>query len=200
MNLRVYGAVSALAVSLVSAMAQSVSIGPFYGYRFGGEFEDPASGENLRIKDNPSIGVYLDVEVDDSGLKFEFLYSYQDTSVDLSSITPFGENDLDIHVFQFGGVQELYDGRFRPYVAGYVGASYFDMPGVGSDLRFSFTVAGGANYYLTPRLGLRLDVRGIGTVVESNGGFVCANGGCVVAYSGDVLWQGEATGSVFFTF
>jgi hypothetical protein len=74
------------------------------------------------------------------------------------------------------------------------------MPGLGDDLRFSFTLAVGANYYLTKNLGLRLDVRGFGIVTESEGGFICADGGCAVSYASDVVWQGEATASVFLSF
>jgi len=193
----------ALALALTSAspaVAQRISAGPFYGYRFGGEFENGLTGETYRIRENPSYGVFLDFDPGDTGLKLELLYSFQDTSVDFDQTVQPGRQDLDVHVFQIGGLQELYEGRFRPFVGGYVGATWFDLPGLGNDLRFSFTLAAGANYYFTRNLGLRFDVRGFGTVVESSGGFVCADGGCLVAFGGDVLWQGEATASLFFSF
>jgi hypothetical protein len=44
------------------------------------------------------------------------------------------------------------------------------------------------------------DVRGFGIVTESEGGFFCADGGCAVSYASDVVWQGEATASVFLSF
>src|SRR5690606_37792755 len=101
-----------------------LSFGPFYGYRFGGELENTATGESLRIAENPSYGVYLDIDPADSGLRFELLYSVQETEVDLHDLTEPGLRDLDVHVFQVGGLQELWDGRFRPYIAGYVGATW----------------------------------------------------------------------------
>ncbi len=201
MNSRVIGVLAAVfLLTPASASAQQLSFGPFYGYRFGGELENTATGESLRIKENPSYGVYLDIDPADSGLRFELLYSVQETEVDLHDLTEPGLRDLDVHVFQVGGLQELWDGRFRPYIAGYVGATWFDLHGLDDDLRFSFTIAAGANYYLTKNLGVRLDVRGFGTVVESSGGLICADGGCVVNYRGDVMWQGEASASVFLAF
>ncbi len=187
-------------LSLASAQAQKFSAGPFYGYRFGGELENSTTSETLKIKDNPSFGIFLDYDPTDSGLKLELLYSRQQTELDLSSVAAPSDQELDVHVFQIGGLQELYDGKFRPFVGGYLGATWFDLPGIGDDLRFSFTVAVGANYYLTKNLGLRIDLRGFGTVVENDTGFICVNGGCVVNFSGDMLWQGEATASVFFAF
>lgn len=191
----------AIALAFVSsARAQKITAGPFYGYRFGGDFSNGATGQEYKIKDNPSYGVYLNIDPRDSGLKLEFLYSYQHTSVDLNDFAPPTNSRLNVHEFQVGGLQELYDGKFRPYIAGYVGATWFDMPDFGNDVRFSFTFGIGANYYLTKNLGLRLDARAFGTLVESSGGFICADGGCAVSYSGDLLWQGEATASVFLTF
>lgn len=187
-------------LSIGTTQAQRFSAGPFYGYRFGGEFEVAATGESVEIKDNPSYGIYLDFDPGDTGLKIELLYSVQQTELNLASLGGSPDQDLDIHVFQIGGLQEIYDGKFRPYLAGYIGATWFDVAGREDDLRFSFTAAVGANYYLTKNLGLRLDLRGIGTVVDGDGGFICANGGCLVNFSGDVLWQGEVTASIFLAF
>lgn len=189
-----------LTFSLGTLHAQRFSAGPFYGYRIGGEFENSATGESLDIEENPSYGVFFDIDPTDSGLRLELLYSLQKTELDLTSVSGSSDQDLDVHVFQVGGLQELYDGKFRPYVAGYIGATWFDLAGVDDDLRFSFTVGVGANYYFTENFGLRVDVRGIGTVVESEGGFICVNGACVVNFAGDVLWQGEATASLFLAF
>jgi len=200
MKFRSCGLIAIFACPLLSVHAQQFSAGPFYGYRFGGEFENQSTGDTYKIKENPSYGVFLDIDPRDTGSRLELLYSFQHTAVDLGDSPATGDRDLDVHVFQIGGLRELYDGKLRPYVGGYVGATWFNMPDIGDDLRFSFTIAVGANYYLTKNLGLRLDIRGFGTVVESNGGFICANGGCIVGYSGDLLWQGEASASIFLAF
>lgn len=197
---RVIAVLSLTLLSLGSVQAQRFSVGPFYGYRFGGDVESTATGESLKIQDNPSYGIFLDIDPGDTGLKLELLYSRQETELDLSSVGASGDQELDVHVFQVGGLQEIYDGKFRPYVAGYLGATWFDMPNLDDDLRFSFTLAVGANYYLTDNLGLRLDLRGIGTVVDGDGGFICVNGGCVASFEGDMLWQGEVSASIFLAF
>ncbi len=197
---RIVAVFAFILLALDTVHGQKFNVGPFYGYRFGGEFENGSTGESLEIKDNPSFGIYFDIDPTDSGLKLELLYSLQQTEIDLSSVGGSDDQELDVHVFQVGGFQELYDGKFRPFIAGYVGATWFDLPGMGDDLRFSFTLAAGANYYFTKNLGVRLDMRGMGTVVDSDSGFICADGGCIVNFSGDVLWQGEVTASVFFAF
>jgi hypothetical protein len=189
-----------ITLSIGTVEAQRFSAGPFHGYRFGGEVENSATGESLDIKDNPSYGIYLDFDPSDSGLRLEQLYSRQETELDLSSLGSSGDQELNVHVFQIGGLQEIYDGRFRPFVAGYAGATWFEVPDLDDDLRFSFTVAVGANYYFTENLGLRFDLRGIGTVVDGDGGFICVNGGCVASFEGDMLWQGEVTASIFLAF
>ena len=194
---------TALGLFLLAApllQAQRFTVGPFYGYRFGGDLENAATGENFRIRDNPSYGIFFDVEPNDSGLKLELFYSFQDTSIDLDGITSPAKNGLDVHVMQIGAIQELYDGKLRPYVGGYLGATYFNLDGFGDELRFSFTLAAGVNYHITKNLGLRLDARALSTVVDGSGGFVCADGGCQVRFAGDFAWQGEVTGSLFLTF
>jgi hypothetical protein len=197
------GLVFLIATSLlcqVAVQAQPFSAGPFYGYRFGGEFKDAASDQAVQIKDNPSYGIFLDLDPRDTGLRVELLYSQQPTELNLDGLGGSPNQDLNIHVFQIGGLQEFEYGRLRPYLAGYVGATWFDLAGLEDDLRFSFTAAAGVNYYLTKNPGVRLDLRGFGTVVDGDGGFICINGGCVVNFSGDVLWQGEVTASVFLAF
>ncbi len=197
---RVIVILSLTLLSLGSAQAQRFSVGPFYGYRFGGEVENTATGDSLSIQDNPSYGVFLDIDPTDSGLKLGLYYSQQETELDLGSVGGSSDQELNVHNFQIGGMQEIYEGKFRPYVAAYLGATWFELPSLEDDLRFSFSIAVGANYYLTDNLGLRLDLRGIGTVVDGDGGFICINGGCVASFEGDMLWQGEVSASIFLAF
>lgn len=200
MKLLPAGCVAALFLPLSSVQAQKILVGPLYGYRMGGDFVNDFTGDKYKFGSNPSYGVFLDVDPRESGLRLETLYSFQDTKLDLGNATLPGDGRLRIHNFEVGGLQELYEGRFRPFVAGYVGATWFDLAHVGDDVRFSFTIGLGANYYFKKNGGLRIDARGFGTVVDGSRGFNCTDGGCGIGYSSDLLWQGEATASVFLTF
>lgn len=181
-------------------LAQRWTVSPFAGYRFGGSLENSVTGNKVTVDDNLSYGLELDFDPMDSGLKFALLYSHQDTSADVQSLVPNSKIDLDVDQIMVGAIQELYDDKFRPFVGAYIGATYMRPSGFDEALRFGFGLTVGMNYYITKHFGVRLDLRGFGTLVDNDTGFLCANGGCLVNWSGSVMWQGEVAGSIFVTF
>ncbi len=187
-------------IGIQPTLAQRWTISPFAGYRFGGSLRNTSAGNDVTVDDNMSYGIELDVDPMDSGLKFALLYSHQGTSAQVQNFLPDSRVDLDVDQIMVGAVQELYDDKFRPFVGAYVGGTYLRPSGFTDELRFGFGLTVGMNYYFTKNLGVRLDLRGFGTLVDDNTGFFCANGGCLVSWSGTVMWQGEAAGSVFVTF
>ena len=180
--------------------AQRWSASPFVGYRFGGSIENAVTGNSMSIKDHMSYGVELDIGRVRSGLSLALLYSHQSTSTDLRSVVPASKVEIDSDEMMVGVVQELYDDKFRPFVAAYAGATYVQPSGYDQELRFGFGLGVGMNYYITKHVGVRMDVRGFGTIVDKGDGFLCANGGCAAQWSETVFWQGEAAASVFVTF
>ena len=142
----------------------------------------------------------LGYDPNDSGLRLALLYSHQPTDISTESVAPGAKVALDIDDIMIGAVQELYDGKFRPFVGGYLGATHFRPDDFDNELRFAFGVGVGTNYYFTENFGLRLDLRGFGTFMGGDTGFLCVNSNCLVNWSGDIMWQGEVAGSIFISF
>ncbi len=182
--------------------AQVFEISPFYGYRFGGEVENPVTGEDYGFEDAPAYGLILNIGPEDSDKKFEMIWSRQDSSVDMQGLFGVGKVDVTIDQIQIGSSveMELENKRLRPYVTGLVGATYFDAEGHGSNTKFSLGVGGGAKYFIFPKVALRADLRCFLTVLDSSSGFIFSNGQTVVAFSGTGMWQGQVALGLYISF
>ena len=189
----ILAALGLLWVGTSGLLAQQVEIAPFYGYRFGGEVQNPLTGRTYAFQDSDAYGLVLDLPLKNSPGKLELLWSRQDSSVDLQGLAGVGRVDVTIDQIQIGGIMETGDQRFCEYVAVLVGATVYDTEDYGSDTRFSMGLGVGGKYFLTPKLALRADVRGFCTIVDASGAFISSGGSTVVAYNGTGVWQGEAT-------
>lgn len=175
-------------------------ISPFYGYRFGGQFEDYNTGTTYNLADGPAYGLILDYAPLDYRGRYELLWSHQDSSVNFNGDNGLGKVDVAVDVVQVGGDVEFGAPRLREYVSGHVGATHFASDGYGDDTRFSAGIGGGVKAFLTKHIYLRADVRGFCTVVQARGGFIYYDGVTVASFSGSTLWQGQVSAGVGFTF
>ena len=175
-------------------------ISPFYGYRFGGEVQDPGTGTKYNFKDGPAYGLILDYAPTNYYGRFELLWSRQDTSVDFHGDNGLGKVDVTIDSLQVGGELEYGSERLRGYVSAHIGATYFSSDGYGDETKFGFGIGVGGKAFLTKNLYLRADLRGLGTVTEGEGSFIYANGVTVATFSGSTLWQGQVSAGVGITF
>ncbi len=201
MRYKVLLAAGGVLLTTVGAGGQSLlEVSPFYGYRFGGGIES-VYGQDLAFQDGRAYGLSLDYSPNrDAGLKFELLWSRQDSGMNLNATGGEKHIGLTIDEFQVGGVMETEYGRLRPYVTGLVGATLFGPEGADSDVRFSISIGGGVKYFLFKNLALRADVRGYCTVVESDSAFISSGGVTVAHFSGTTLWQGEVSGGLTLAF
>jgi opacity protein-like surface antigen len=169
------------------------------GYRDGGRFEVPGSGERSNLDGDVSRAFSLGYEVD-PGNAWELLFSQQRTSLPAAGV------DVDIAYLHLGGRLEFAGHLFVPYIAGGVGATRISARGinVGSELRPSLSVAGGLEWPLTRHLALRMEARGYLTMGSGDRGLLCFSGPgdafCQLAWSGDVLGQAEVLGGMTFRF
>jgi hypothetical protein len=62
--------------------------------------------------------------------------------------------------------------------------------GLSTETRFSLSIGGGAKFFITEHLGLRLDARGIFTALNSNATVFCS-GGCAISVQSSGFMQGE---------
>jgi hypothetical protein len=179
---------------------------PFAGITFGGEFEDMTSSESLQLDDNASFGLILDIR-ESANTQWEILYSRQATRADTTDLpTSSASFDVDVHYIHGGGTYLGEGDRARPFLAATIGATHFE-PGLddfGSETFFSFSI--GAGFQLRPndRLGIRLEARAYGTVLESDTELFCRTGPveniCAIRSEGTILWQLQTLAGFVFRF
>jgi hypothetical protein len=195
-----------LLATAVPAAAQTFEIAPFAGYRFGGSFElVDDGGRNVEVKEAAAFGVSLGVGVGADG-ELEALYSRQETRLAAGGFfTSTSFFDLAVETWQLGGnylLREEED-RVRPYVGVGLGVTRLipQPDNQEHETRFSASFAAGVKAYFSRHFGLRLEVRGLVTIVESDSSFFCDSfSGCLVHTSGTELSQGEVHGGLIVRF
>ena len=181
--------------------AQKFEISPFYGYRFGGEVQNPLTGRTYGFRDSEAYGLFLDIAPrPDAPVKLELLWSRQDTSVDLQGLAGVGRVNVAVDQIQIGGSVERGGPHLREYFSLLAGATYYSPAGYESEIKFSLGLGAGVKYFLTRNLALRADLRGFCTIVDSSGGFISTGGSTVVVFSGSAVWQGQASVGVSLAF
>lgn len=176
-----------------------LELSPIVGARFGGSFETRA-GDDLDLDAGLSYGLALDFGPRESELKYELLWSRQESGIDFRGLAGLDDLDVTVDQFMFGGVYETTQGRFRENISALVGGSVITAEGSDPQAFFSVGIGLGGKYYATKNLVFRVDIRGYCNIVESEGAFISTGGTTIVFFSGDVLWQGEVSVGVAFSF
>ena len=177
----------------------------FGGYGFGGHFLTE-SGQQANLDGGNDLGIIVDFEYDASA-QWEFFYLQQDTSVDTAAITAHRRSvDTDIRFLQGGGTYRGTGEKVRGYLAGTVGLTHIDPhgPGTDSDLFWSLSIGGGAQFRAAEHLSFRLEGRLFGTFVNANTAVFCGSGletgQCLFQVRSDVLWQSHVFAGITFRF
>ena len=199
-------ALSVPAREVVADSTYRFELTPFIGYRVGGSFEDADTGESIDLDENSSYGLSFNI-AEKAHTQYEFDWSHQETSVDLTDSTGNSRKlDLDIDYFQIGGTY-LWDGKIaRPYMVATLGAAHFRSHSEvdESDTYVAFSIGGGWRLWPTRRLGLRLEGRFYGTFLGSDSKIFCSsapeNSGCLIRTDSDLLQQWEITAGGVFRF
>ena len=193
--------VACLAGPTASLHAQGIEVAPFGGYRFGGEFFELITGQQVDLSGAPAFGVTVDVPLS-GGLQIEGLYTHQHADLNVPT-PPFGTATLwrmTVDHWQAGGLQEFSDGRARPFLTGLLGLTHYAAD-TDSEIRFTLSAGGGVKLFPSPHLGFRFDGRVFATFVNGNGSFVaCGPGICLISLHVDVVWQSEFTAGVIVRF
>ena len=179
--------------------AQGLELMPFGGYRFGGDFFELATGHPADLDGSPALGLVVNVPLS-NGLQVEALVTRQRAHVPVTT-APFDPEELR-HVTvghaQVGGLQELSDGRIRPFLTGVLGLTRFASDG-NSEVRFTLGAGGGVKLFPIPQVGLRLDGRVYTTFIDADARFLaCASGRCLTSLHVDVVWQAELSAGIVF--
>jgi hypothetical protein len=111
--------------------------------------------------------------------------------------------DLSVEYYHVGGLYliEVESDRVRPFVSGSFGLTRLNPQGddLSTETQLSLALGGGAKFFITEHLGLRLDARGIFTALNSNGAVFCS-GGCAISVQSSGFIQGELNAGVVVRF
>lgn len=178
------------------------SLTPLLGYRMGGDFENNDTGAKISLDDAASVGFIINAPAevigDDSYTEWELYFSRQSAGIDKAPAGVYPSLDVDISYLLLGGSYVGPGKLVRPFLAAGIGAAHLspDGSGYGSDTVFAFGIGGGAQIFPTAKIGLRLEVRALGAVLDSDSDIFCASGpegsACAIRASGNLLWQWEA--------
>lgn len=179
---------------------------PIAGFVTGGDFEDMSGSATLAFDDSSSFGIILDIR-ESANTQWEILYSLQATEADTTGLPISGAAlDIDAHYIQGGGTY-LFDGdAARPFLSATIGASHFEpgLSGVNSETFFAFSIGTGLQIRPNHRLGIRLEARGFGSLLDSESDLFCrsdpAGAVCAIHVDGTVLWQIQAFAGLVFRF
>jgi hypothetical protein len=159
---------------------------------------------DLKFEDGPNYGFGLDVAIQ-RGVFVELNYTHNQTKVRLQRFNGFNEDlfDMNTHYFQIGAQYEFRKSpkqKAFPYTLATLGATLFDAkdPSLSDEWRFSVAFGVGGKFYLSDKIGIRLQTRLLMPLVLSGGGMWCGSGGCsagVGAWS--VVVQFDFTAGVF---
>jgi opacity protein-like surface antigen len=203
--------VRVLTISLLLAAAPSsllaagdIEITPYTGHRFGGSFELDNHYSGLDLDHSSDWGFTISRSTSDSA-RYEFLYSHQDTSL-ADTTDPNNAFGLDVHYLHLGGsvdVSPLNSERekFTPYITGGFGMTFLNptQRGYNDETRFSLSVGGGLKWYPTERLGIRFEMRGYSTLINSSETLFC-DPGCNLQVDDNAFPQFETNLGLIFSF
>jgi hypothetical protein len=192
--------------ALLQAQEPTAEITAFGAYRFGGTFEEEATGATYELEDSPSFGLILNLRHKDP-TQWEILYSQQQTEAEFTGSTlndPIV--DIDLHVLQLGGTYQWDGDVARPYLAFTLGGTHVRTSSAESrsDTFFSGSIGVGMKFLPTSRVGIRVEARAYGTLVSSSTDLFCSTGPdtniCAIRVEGKMLSQIETFAGITVRF
>ncbi|MFL1455906.1 hypothetical protein ACJO5Y_15835 [Marinobacter sp. GN3S48] len=188
--------------------AAEVELTPFVGFRMGGEFDtrnDTDDSESrVKLDDTVSQGLLVNIDLQEPGKQLELYVGRQDTTADIPQgllSPPRDRVDITLYQLQFGGLYFPGGKTTGGFISGVAGVTRLDPKPSGLDThhRASLTLGGGYKFPVTDQVLLRLDLRGIYTVLDSGGSVFCS-GGCNVRFESSGYLQVEASAGLAVRF
>jgi len=183
-------------------------ITPNAAYRIGGEFEPQAepkdldaNGRGFELHEGNAEGLILDIRTSAGDSQWEVLYAHQDTELETQPSFVGGPTlDIDVSHFQFGGTYLFEDSSdtIVPFIALTAGLARFEpeLDGAEAENYFSWSFGGGVQLRAERRIGVRLEARVFGSLIDDDSALFCVSSpevsSCAVVVEGDQLYQVEA--------
>ena len=168
----------------------------FYGgFRGGGDLTEASTQQDIHADTTPSFALAVDIALEPRK-QLQVFYSRQKTDLSASSGNVPATNlfPLTIEYLHIGGTAFFDETGNGGYAVAGVGATRLtpNAQGLSAETKPSLSVGFGYMLPIVPGLGLRFEVRGYATWIDSNGTLFCrGNSGCGVAIKGDALYQAE---------
>jgi hypothetical protein len=186
---------------------------PYAAYRFGGELEsaadDTGATRDFDLRDSRAYGLILDIRTDAVNAQWEVLYARQATEIETQTTFAGGPLlQIDVDYLQFGGTYLFDDNSDStiPFIALTAGIARLDpdVNGMEAETYLSGSIGGGVQLRANRRVGVRLEARAFGSLVDSDSDLFCLTGPeanvCALAVDGTALFQLEARAGVVFRF
>ena len=198
MILRLILAISLLLPGISLATDNKYGLTPYAGWRTSSDLEEESTNATINLDETSSYGLILSAKKD-ARTNYDLLYSEQDTDLRLTS----GQTEeLTIRYLHLGGTVFYKEDKLWPFVSGGLGATHISPANsaFSSETKFSFSVGGGVLVPFQESVGLRLEARGYGTVVDSETSILCSGGACFAHFTGSLFWQVELLAGLSFAF
>lgn len=187
---------------VVLDVAVAAELTPIAGYRSSGSFEDPNTAQTLDLDDSASYGLILNMD-HDANTQWEFMLSRQSTQLQTGpSFVGSGLFDLDVTYFSAGGIYVWRDPKVEPFIGAGIGVTHMapDESRYDSETRVLLQLVGGYKFHLTDNIGLRIEARGYGTLLNSDAQVFCGDGQCVARVESDGFGQLELNAGLVVRF
>lgn len=179
-----------------------VEIAPMYGWGLNGSIKFYQG--KFKMENAASYGGALSVELM-PGTMAEFSYLRSDTEANFYEYGTgnYEYYDIAIEYYQLGVVKHLLTDKIRPYGTATLGLTrlnFKDDPTTSDGLKFSITLGGGIKYFVSDRVGIRLQGRLLMPLYFNGAGFYFGSGGSsgLSLNSSIIAAQGEFTGGLIF--
>ncbi len=193
----------------VRAESAGFELTAFGAYRMGGQVDGDAVSAEVELDDSASFGALLNWPARDN-TEWEILLSTQNTRARVIDVAADLDErvDFDSITAQLGGTYRFGGENVVPYLAMTLGGTHVETRGAvsESDTFFSGSLGLGIKVSPSSRVGLRLEARAYGILVDSDSDIFCLSApdaeiaGCAVALNGDIAFQVETFAGVTVRF
>lgn len=187
---------TALALFVAVSTCAQIEITPQAGYQVGSKYN--FYDGYMKLEASGNFGVTVDFDINPLGGQIEFMYAFQNADLNIKPNRFSSEifiTKFNVHHLQVGFLQNFNDDEdLVPFGGMSVGMAIFSPQNIdsvdldydpGNRTKFEFGFTGGAKYFFTDRIGIRLQAQLLipiewGGVYYSNGGSVYTSGGSLL--------------------
>ena len=195
-----------VAMMPVINFAQNVQVMPYAGYLLGGSVRFVEG--KLNVNDNAVFGASIIVPDVKYSTDLEFGYFRSGSTANFYAYPGYNLNDEKADVasnyLQLGAISKMpVSEKVFPFISYSLGATWFSSPEFAAVWRFSATLGGGAEFFITDRIGIMVRARLLVPMQFAGIAGWCGIGtggsGCGVSANGySVITQGDFTGGLIF--